>query len=67
MFGFGEQEQVHSVERLKRCDGQPIMLDRLFLPCHLLPELDQLELRTTWFADLLISHGIHLARARKIV
>jgi GntR family transcriptional regulator len=67
MFGLGDKDQVHSVERLKRCDGRPIMLDRLFLPCHLLPELDQLELRTMWFADLLISHGIELSRARKIV
>jgi GntR family transcriptional regulator len=67
MFGLGERDEVHSVERLKRCDGKPIMLDRLFLPCHLLPEIDQLELRTVWFADLLIRHGIKLTRARKVV
>lgn len=67
MFDLGERDEVHSVERLKRSDGQPIMIDRLFLPCHLLPEIDQLELRTMWFADLLISHGIKLVRARKIV
>ncbi len=67
MFGLGERDEVHAIERLKRSDGRPIMLDRLYLPCHLLPELDQLELRTMWFADLLISHGLKLVRARKIV
>lgn len=67
MFELDEGDEVHVVERLKRSDGRPIMLDRLFLPCHLLPELDQLELRTVWFADLLIRHGIKLERARKIV
>lgn len=67
MFGLAADDQVYAIERLKRSNKRPIMIDRLYLPCHLLPELDECELRTLWFADLLISHGIRLVRGRKIV
>ncbi|USJ28413.1 GntR family transcriptional regulator [Ensifer adhaerens] len=67
MFGLDLAGEVHSIERLKRSDGKPIMLERLYVPCHLLPTLDQLELRTQWFGDILVSSGLNFRHARKSV
>lgn len=67
MFGLDAVSQVHDIERLKRSDGKPIMLERIYLPCHLMPTLDQLELRTRWFGDILVGSGLNFKHARKIV
>lgn len=66
LFKLGQGERVHTVQRMKLNDGNPIMLEHLLLPEPAFPSLPREEIETKWLAQVLQEqYGVQLRRVRK--
>jgi GntR family transcriptional regulator len=62
-FGFGENEQVYEIRRLRFADSFPLAIEDVELPVTLCPELDRCNLATeSLYVILAEKYRVNLAR-----
>jgi GntR family transcriptional regulator len=66
-LGLPAGSPVHRIERIRRADGLPVMLERAHLPAARLPDLLDVDLETGSLYEALAARGIRLGEIRETI
>ena len=55
---LAEDEKVWEIYRIRTANGEPISLQRVFFPCHLMPDMDQKDARGSFYEIWQQEYGI---------
>jgi len=66
-LGLAPGQAVWEVYRLRLANGEPIGLQRCYVPCHVAPDLDQCDLTGSLYYTLRDRYGVRLTSSDQVI
>lgn len=63
IFGIPSDSQIYYIKRICSADDEPISLEEIFIPCNIIPNLDEIDLSVFSIYEIYNFYGIILSHA----